>query len=57
VPAWRVVPVPLEIPPDTAAALMLQGCTAHYLTHSTFVLGFCVLFGVSSWSNREDSKC
>jgi NADPH:quinone reductase len=38
VPAWRVVPVPTEIPLDIAAALMLQGCTAHYLTHSTFVL-------------------
>ena len=38
VPAWRVVPVPVEIPLATAAALMLQGCTAHYLTRSTFAL-------------------
>jgi NADPH:quinone reductase len=38
VPAWQVVPVPMEIPLATAAALMLQGCTAHYLTHSTYVL-------------------
>lgn len=38
VPAWRVVPVPVEISLATAAALMLQGCTAHYLTRSTFAL-------------------
>ena len=38
VPAWRVVPVPKEISRATAAGLMLQGCTAHYLTHSTLVI-------------------
>ena len=34
VPAWRLVPVPEEVSLDTACALMLQGSTAHYLTHS-----------------------
>ena len=34
VPAWRLVPVPEEVPLDIACALMLQGSTAHYLTHS-----------------------
>lgn len=36
VPASRVVPVPDGIDDETAAALMLQGLTAHYLTRSTF---------------------
>ncbi|MBF8186069.1 quinone oxidoreductase [Nonomuraea sp. K274] len=35
VPADRVVPVPDGVPADVAAAAMLQGMTAHYLTHST----------------------
>ena len=39
VPAWRLVKVPREVPLPIATALMLQGCTAHYLTHSTFPLG------------------
>ena len=38
VPAWLLVPVPDSIGFDTAAAAMLQGMTAHYLTHSTFPL-------------------
>jgi NADPH2:quinone reductase len=38
VPAWRLVPVPDEVPLDVAAALMLQGSTAHYLSHSLFPL-------------------
>ncbi len=38
VPAWKLVPVPDDIPLDVAAALMLQGCTAHYLSHSAFPL-------------------
>ena len=38
VPAWKLVPVPDDVPFDTAAALMLQGCTAHYLSHSAFPL-------------------
>ena len=34
VPEWRLVPVPESVDFDQAAALMLQGSTAHYLTHS-----------------------
>lgn len=39
VPAARLVRVPAAVPPDTAAAVMLQGMTAHYLSHSTYPLG------------------
>ncbi len=38
VPAWMLVPVPDELDLNTAAALMLQGMTVHYLTHGTFPL-------------------
>ncbi len=38
VPAWKLVPVPDEIDGRSAAAVMLQGMTAHYLTHSTYPL-------------------
>jgi NADPH2:quinone reductase len=38
VDAWKLVPVPDEVPLATAAAVMLQGMTAHYLTHTTFPL-------------------
>jgi NADPH2:quinone reductase len=38
VPAWKLVPVPDEVPLDVATALQLQGCTAHYLSHSAFAL-------------------
>lgn len=38
VPAHFVVAVPDAVELDTAAAAMLQGMTAHYLTHSTFPL-------------------
>ncbi len=38
VPAARLVKVPREVPLNVATALMLQGCTAHYLSHSAFVL-------------------
>lgn len=37
-PAARVVPVPEDIDTATAAALMLQGITAHYLVRSTYPL-------------------
>lgn len=37
-PAWKVVPVPAGTDPAVATALMLQGSTAHYLTHSAFPL-------------------
>src|SRR3546814_17161987 len=33
-PAWKAVRIPDDVPMETAAALMVQGCTAHYLTHS-----------------------
>jgi NADPH2:quinone reductase len=38
VPADKLVPVPDGIDDDTAAAVMLQGMTAHYLSRSTFPL-------------------
>ena len=39
IPAWRLVKVPDDIELDVATTLMLQGCTAHYLSHSLFALG------------------
>ena len=36
VPAWRLVKIPDGVDMAVATALMLQGCTAHYLTHSLF---------------------
>jgi NADPH2:quinone reductase len=38
VPADRLVPVPEGVEIRQAAAVMLQGMTAHYLTHSTYPL-------------------
>jgi NADPH2:quinone reductase len=38
VPAWKLVRVPEDVGLDTAAAIMLQGMTAHYLAYSTFPL-------------------
>jgi NADPH:quinone reductase len=38
VPAWRLVPVPRAIESRTAAALMLQGMTAHYLLNSVYAV-------------------
>jgi NADPH2:quinone reductase len=38
VPAWRLVKVPDDVPITIATALMLQGFTAHYLSHSAFPL-------------------
>jgi len=38
VPAARLVPLPAHVDFGAAAAVMLQGTTAHYLTHSTFPL-------------------
>jgi NADPH2:quinone reductase len=38
VPAWQLVKIPASVDFDTAAAAMLQGMTAHYLTHSTYPL-------------------
>ena len=39
VPEAKLVRVPATIPMPVATALMLQGATAHYLTHSAFKLG------------------
>jgi NADPH2:quinone reductase len=36
IPAERAVPVPGELDLEVAAAVMLQGMTAHYLCHSTY---------------------
>jgi NADPH2:quinone reductase len=38
VPASKLAPMPANIDAKSAAALMLQGMTAHYLTHSTYPL-------------------
>lgn len=38
VPAEKLVPLPDRVDPKQAAAVMLQGMTAHYLTHSTYSL-------------------
>ncbi len=38
VPAWKLVPLPEGLDSRQAAAVMLQGMTAHYLTHSTYPL-------------------
>jgi NADPH2:quinone reductase len=37
-PAWKVVPLPEAISFETAAAVMLQGLTAHYLTHDSYAI-------------------
>ena len=39
VPADRAVPVPDGVDLDVAAAVMLQGMTAHYLSHDTYPVG------------------
>jgi len=39
VPAWRLVPIPADVPLPVATTLMLQGFTAHYLSQSAFALG------------------
>ncbi len=39
VPAERAVPVPPNVPDETAAAALLQGMTAHYLCVSTYPVG------------------
>lgn len=38
VPAWQLVKLPDNLDFQSAAAAMLQGMTAHYLTHSTYPL-------------------
>ncbi len=39
VPEWKAVRLPTGMPVETATAIMLQGMTAHYLTHSTYPVG------------------
>jgi NADPH:quinone reductase len=36
VPAWHLYKIPPAVEFEAAAAIMLQGMTAHYLTHSTY---------------------
>lgn len=38
VPAERLVPIPVSVSDQQGAAAMLQGMTAHYLSHSTYPL-------------------
>lgn len=38
IPAEKVVRLPDGLAPDLAAAVLLQGLTAHYLTHSTYAI-------------------
>ena len=38
VPAWQLVKIPASVDFQTASSAMLQGMTAHYLTHSTYPL-------------------
>ena len=38
VPAWKLVPLPGGVDERQAAAAMLQGMTAHYLSHSTYAI-------------------
>ena len=37
-PAWHLYKIPSSITFEDAAAIMLQGMTAHYLTHSTYTV-------------------
>src|SRR5215510_15100579 len=37
-PVWRLIPIPAKVDAQHAAAVLLQGMTAHYLTHSTYPL-------------------
>jgi NADPH2:quinone reductase len=38
IPEWRLVIIPNNVDANHAVAVMLQGITAHYLTHSTYPL-------------------
>jgi NADPH2:quinone reductase len=38
VPAWKLAPLPASLDSRAGAATMLQGMTAHYLSHSTYPL-------------------
>jgi NADPH2:quinone reductase len=55
VPAWKLVPIPKALDARQAAAVMLQGMTAHYLTQSTYPLkhGDTVLIHVWGLGHRD----
>jgi NADPH2:quinone reductase len=38
VPTWKLVKLPRDVSLTIGAAIMLQGCTAHYLSHTVFPL-------------------
>lgn len=38
VPTWKLVKLPRDVSLAIGAAIMLQGCTAHYLSHTLFPL-------------------
>ena len=38
VPAWKAVPVPDGVGMDVAAAVMVQGMTAHFLSHDAYAI-------------------
>ena len=55
VPAARLVPLPSHIDFKTAAAVMLQGTTAHYLTTSTFPMqngDICLVHGAAGGTGQ-----
>ena len=57
VPAWALVKIPAHVDFNTAAAAMLQGMTAHYLTHSTFPLksgDTCLVHAAAGGTGRAD---
>ena len=39
VPAWKLVPIPAQVGSDVAAAVTLQGMTAHFLSHDCYPIG------------------
>ncbi len=39
VPSWKLVPLPSTVNFQTGVAAMVQGMTAHYLTHGSYPLG------------------
>jgi NADPH2:quinone reductase len=54
-PAERLVPIPDDVPTETAAAVLLQGMTAHYLVHSVCPLedgDWCVVHAAAGGVGR-----
>ena len=55
VPAAQLVKIPNQVDFNTAAAAMLQGMTAHYLTHSTYPLepgNICLVHAAAGGAGR-----